>query len=80
MALFVVQTVGALHLHRRTMICPSDIARANAGPAWRAAMPMIRALVDELAARREVVVLQGGARVQPQRARGPIRIALPQVV
>jgi hypothetical protein len=58
-------------------ICPSDIARANAGSAWRAAMPMIRALVNELAARRELVVLQGGARVKASQTRGPIRIALP---
>lgn len=65
-------------------ICPSEVARAVAGRArpdttdpgaWRTLMPCVRAVVARLAARGEVVVLQRGRRVDPERARGPVRIA-----
>ena len=72
-------TIRALLRHRAEgkTICPSDVARANAGESWRAAMPAIRDVVEKLAAKGEIEVLQRGKKVDPKRARGPIRIRTP---
>ncbi|WP_405218261.1 DUF3253 domain-containing protein [Agrococcus sp. Ld7] len=60
-------------------ICPSDAARRVAGddPAdWRPRMDEARAAAARLVDRGEVVITQGGEPVDPQLARGPIRIRL----
>jgi hypothetical protein len=57
--------------------CPSDVARAVYGARFRQAMDLVRALAIELADRGELRVLQRARAVDPRRARGPIRYALP---
>jgi hypothetical protein len=60
-------------------ICPSDVARAlfSAEPAWRAAMPAIRAVAAELAAEGRVRITRGSLEVDAQSKGGPIRIRRP---
>lgn len=55
-------------------ICPSEVARALGGDDWRGLMEPTRAAARRLVARGEVVVTQGGEVVDPEAARGPIRI------
>ncbi|GAA4811613.1 DUF3253 domain-containing protein [Streptomyces ziwulingensis] len=58
-------------------ICPSDAARAvYAGDddGWRALMEPARRAARRLVAAGEVEITQGGRPVDPERARGPIRI------
>lgn len=62
---------------RGATVCPSEAARAVAGSdpeAWRPLMERARSAARRLEARDEVVILQGGRRVEPSRARGPIRV------
>ncbi|WP_259945097.1 DUF3253 domain-containing protein [Jannaschia sp. W003] len=51
-------------------VCPSEVARALAGD-WRPLMAQVRRVAGGLA---EVEATQGGAVVDPQAARGPIRL------
>jgi hypothetical protein len=69
-------TVRALLRHRdgRT-ICPSDAARVVGGEQWRDVMPVARDVARELHEAEVVEVQQGGRRVDPRDARGPLRIA-----
>ncbi|WP_411082310.1 DUF3253 domain-containing protein [Streptomyces sp. cmx-18-6] len=58
-------------------ICPSDAARAvYAGDddGWRALMEPVRRAARRLVAAGEAEITQGGQPVDPDRARGPIRI------
>ncbi|GGZ95456.1 DUF3253 domain-containing protein [Streptomyces subrutilus] len=58
-------------------ICPSDAARAvyaGHGDGWRALMEPARRAARRLVAAGEVDITQGGRRVEPAKARGPIRI------
>jgi hypothetical protein len=55
-------------------ICPSDAARLLAPEDWRPLMQPIRDAASRLAARGEIVVMQRGKIVDPQTARGPIRL------
>jgi hypothetical protein len=60
-------------------ICPSEAARAVAGPdagedGWRSLMGPAREAAARLVAAGEVEVTQGGAVVDPLTARGPVRI------
>ncbi|RWR18201.1 DUF3253 domain-containing protein [Agrococcus lahaulensis] len=58
-------------------ICPSDAARRVAGDdpaAWRPRMDDARAAAARLVERGEVVITQRGSEVDPEVARGPIRI------
>jgi hypothetical protein len=61
-------------------ICPSEAARAlqpcEADDSWKALMEPIRRAARRLAARREIVWLQGGRPVDPSRAKGPVRLKL----
>ncbi|MCL6609448.1 MAG: DUF3253 domain-containing protein [Geminicoccaceae bacterium] len=58
-------------------LCPSEIARALAPQegAWRALMPVIRAVAARLAAAGELRVTQRGRPVDALAARGPIRLS-----
>ena len=55
-------------------ICPSDAARALAGPGFRALMDTVRAVAAELVADGEIEVTQHGEVVDIAQARGPIRL------
>ncbi len=60
-------------------ICPSEAARAVAGPtaeegAWRDLMEPARRAARRLAASGEVEITQGGKVIDPATATGPIRI------
>lgn len=57
-------------------ICPSEAARAVAGPgtAWRPLMDQARAAAAALVEDGEVVITQRGEVVDLATARGPIRI------
>jgi hypothetical protein len=58
-------------------ICPSDAARAvfdGPGEGWRGLMEPARRAAGRLVAAGEIVVTQGGAVVEPEGARGPIRL------
>lgn len=56
-------------------ICPSDAARAIGGEGWRDVMDAARAVAAELHGDGVLEVRQGGQRVDPARAKGPIRLA-----
>ncbi|MEU6315060.1 DUF3253 domain-containing protein [Streptomyces sp. NPDC047014] len=58
-------------------ICPSDVARAvhkGGGEGWRALMEPTREAARRLVAAGEVEITQGGRAVDPDQARGAIRI------
>ena len=63
-------------------ICPSDAARAVYGEGeggspddvWRDLMEPVRRAARRLVAQGKVVVTQGGEVVDPETARGPIRL------
>jgi alkylated DNA repair dioxygenase AlkB len=59
-------------------ICPSEVARALAGEAWRSLMLLIRTVGAELVADGMVVALQRGQVVDPLTAKGPIRFRVTQ--
>ena len=59
-------------------ICPSDAARAVGGDDWRQLMDDTRRVARRLVAEGRVQVTQGGEVVDPDSARGPIRIRWPR--
>ncbi len=59
-------------------ICPSDAARALAGNAdFRPLMDSVRARAREMVDRGDLEITQGGRVVEPDSARGAIRLRLP---
>ncbi len=56
-------------------ICPSEVARALAQD-WRALMPQVRDVADDLARRQAIRVSQKGEVVRAKMAKGPIRLGL----
>jgi hypothetical protein len=59
-------------------ICPSEAARAVDADDWRPLMEPARDAAARLAAKGRLEVLQGGRKVDPEAARGPIRLRLVQ--
>jgi hypothetical protein len=57
-------------------ICPSEAARVVAPDDWRPLMDPARDAAARLAAKGRLEVLQGGRKVDPEGARGPIRLRL----
>ncbi|MFG1927158.1 DUF3253 domain-containing protein [Cryptosporangium sp. NPDC048952] len=55
-------------------ICPSEVARQLGGEEWRSMMEPVRAAARRLVAAGEVEITQGGEVVDPETAKGPIRI------
>ena len=56
-------------------VCPSDAARRVGGDDWRDLMDQARDVARSLAKDGEVVITQGGQKVDPNATwRGPIRI------
>ena len=58
-------------------ICPSEAARALAQTEadWRALMPAVRSVAAGLSRQGKIRFLQGGRTVDPDSAKGPIRLA-----
>jgi hypothetical protein len=67
----------ALLRHRRpeATICPSDVARVVGGAGWRAILDDARSVIGELRRAGIVRVTQKGREIDPDTARGPIRVA-----
>lgn len=59
-------------------ICPSDVARRVRPDDWRPLMDPVRAAARDLVASGDVEITQGGEVVDPDTARGPIRIRRPR--
>ncbi|MCE0766290.1 DUF3253 domain-containing protein [Pseudonocardia kujensis] len=59
---------------RTGTICPSDAARAVDPAGWRDRMDEVRAAARRLVAAGKVEITQKGEVVDPDTARGPIRI------
>lgn len=57
-------------------ICPSEVARAL-GTDWRALMPQVRDVAQDMARRGAIAVTQKGVAVDAVAANGPIRLGLP---
>ena len=55
-------------------ICPSEVARRMNPDHWQPLMETVRRAARRLVARHEVAITQKGREVDPDRARGPIRI------
>lgn len=58
-------------------ICPSEVARALRPDDWREWMERVRQAARRLVARGELAIFQGGHVVDPDHARGAIRIGRP---
>ncbi|MGR3540416.1 MAG: DUF3253 domain-containing protein [Hasllibacter sp.] len=59
---------------RGRSFCPSEAARRLAAD-WRPLMPAVRAEAAALAREGRLVATQGGAEVDAEAAKGPIRLA-----
>jgi hypothetical protein len=70
-------TIRALLRHRQpeATICPSDIARVVGGGEWRTVLGDARSVIGELRRAGIVRVTQRGHDVDPDTARGPVRVA-----
>lgn len=60
-------------------ICPSEAARAVGGYQWREWMDAARMAARRLVVQGRIAILQKGQPVDPDRARGPIRLRLATV-
>jgi len=58
-------------------ICPSEVARALCGDAWRDLMQPVRDVAGTRAERGELEVTRKGMPVDPQNPGGPIRLGRP---
>ena len=70
------QTTLALLDQRRpgATICPSEVARALGGRAWRELMEPARAAARRLVAAGQIEITQGGEVVDAAVVKGPIRL------
>ncbi|MCP4837266.1 MAG: DUF2256 and DUF3253 domain-containing protein [Phycisphaera sp.] len=57
-------------------ICPSEVARAASPDDWKSLMEPVRRAARRLVADGRVEITQQGRVVDPDRARGPIRVRL----
>lgn len=57
-------------------ICPSEVARSLQPDGWRSLMPAVRRQAKQLVHEGNIDITQGGKVVDPQHARGPIRLRL----
>ncbi|MEL6595393.1 MAG: DUF3253 domain-containing protein [Pseudomonadota bacterium] len=58
-------------------ICPSEVAR-GLSEDWRDLMPEVRRVAGVLSRDGQVRVTQKGTPIDPELARGPIRLSLPE--
>ena len=59
-------------------ICPSEAARHLGGADYQEIMPRVRDVAGQLIRNRKIRATQKGQTVNPESARGPIRLALPE--
>jgi len=59
-------------------ICPSEAARHLGGGDYRDIMQQVRDVAAEMIAKGDLRATQKGETVDPDEARGPIRLALPE--
>ena len=59
-------------------ICPSEAARHLGGADYQEIMPRVRDVAGQLIRNRKIRATQKGQTVDPESARGPIRLALPE--
>lgn len=71
--------VSLLMKRRGKTICPSEAARHVDAEGWQALMEPARQAARRLVAAGKSEILQGGRRVDPSTAKGPIRIRLANV-
>jgi len=69
-------TMKLLEARHPKTACPSEVARAIDGDAWRNYMQPVRDAAGRLAKRGRIDVLQRGKKVDPKIAHGPIRLRL----
>lgn len=69
--LAAVQTRG-----QGSTLCPSEVARALSTD-WRALMPEVRRVAQDLAGQGRIAVTQRGRPVDAKTAKGPIRLGPP---
>ena len=60
-----------------TTICPTEAARAVDADCWEELVEPARAAARRMDADGRVAITQGGRRVDPSTAKGPIRVRLP---
>ncbi|MEM8885055.1 MAG: DUF2256 and DUF3253 domain-containing protein [Planctomycetota bacterium] len=72
-----LETAILASIEGRRSICPSEVARAVGGEDWRPLMEPVRAAARRLAHDGRLRITQGGRVVDPDRARGPIRLTPP---
>jgi len=59
-------------------ICPSDVARIVASPSWRASLPQVRAIAEDLTRGGVIVITQRGELIEHgETVKGPVRYAMP---
>lgn len=60
-------------------VCPSEVARALVAEevSWRALMPAIRRVAGRLRRTGRLRISQRGRGIDPEQARGPIRLSQP---
>ena len=56
-------------------LCPSQVGRELWPDEWRARMERVRSVGRRLEAQERIIWTQGGRRVEPATARGPVRFA-----
>lgn len=59
-------------------ICPSEVARRLSSNDWRALMSAVRDVATVMAKRGQIEFRQKGELVDPELAKGVIRLALPR--
>ena len=59
-------------------ICPSEAARVVFGKYWRAQMTKVREVANNMAKHNQIEICQKGAVVDPETAKGPIRLRIPR--
>lgn len=63
---------------RDASVCPSEAARAVGGDDWRELMEPARSAARRLVADGRAEITQGGRVVDPDHAKGPIRVRRPR--
>lgn len=58
-------------------LCPSEVARKLSPRKWRALMPQVIGAAKRMAMEGDILMTQGGKIIDPNAAKGAIRLRLP---